>query len=49
MVKFEKEVKILEINVAEIQTRLEEINAKFKGKRNKKYMYMMFLHYIIDI
>jgi adenylate cyclase class IV len=40
MAKFEKEIKILDINVEEMQSKLEEINAEFKGKKEQKiYVY----------
>lgn len=40
MAKLEKEVKILDIDVEEIQTKLEKINAKFRGKKEQKiYVY----------
>lgn len=40
MAKFEKEIKILGIDVEEMQSRLEKINAKFKGKKEQKiYVY----------
>ena len=36
MAKFEKEIKILNINVKEIQKKLESIKATFKGEKNQK-------------
>lgn len=40
MAKLEKEIKILNVDVEEMQSKLEKINAKFKGKKEQKiYVY----------
>ena len=41
MAKFEKEIKILDINVENIKEKLEKIGAENKGKKEQKYMFMI--------
>lgn len=49
MVKIEKEFKVLNIDIEGVRKKLKEIGVTFIDKKIKKYMYMMYLHCIIDI
>lgn len=49
MAKFEKEIKVLNIDVEQTIFKLKNIGAKGKEKKNKRYILMIYLLFIIDI
>ena len=44
MAKFEKEIKILEINVDKIKEKLEKIGAENKGEKKQKIYVLSLIH-----